>query len=212
MSDNAVRHKTDQESFWAGDFGNSYIERNDNATLLRSNIALFSKVLARTGTLASVIEFGPNIGLNLAAIHELMPSAALHGVEINELACHRLRQRPGIASVRNDSILSFTPERQHDLAMAKGLLIHINPDHLQAAYRALYESSKRYVFVCEYYNPVPVAIPYRGHEDRLFKRDFAGDMMDLYPDLKLVDYGFFYRRDPLFPQDDISWFLMEKRA
>lgn len=212
MSETTARHKTDQEHFWAGDFGNDYIERNDNKTLLRSNVALFSKVLSRTGKLASVIEFGPNIGLNLAAIHELMPETALHGVEINELACHRLRQRPGVVSVRNDSILSFVPDRKHDLAMAKGLLIHISPDHLPEAYRALYESSQRFVFVCEYYNPVPVAIPYRGHEDRLFKRDFAGDMMDLYPDLQLVDYGFFYRRDPLFPQDDISWFLMEKQS
>lgn len=212
MSEIAAHHKTDQEDFWAGDFGNAYIERNDGKTLLRSNIALFSKVLSRTGKIGSVIEFGPNIGLNLAAIHELMPDAALHGVEINELACHRLRQRPGVTSVRNDSILSFVPDRKHDLAMAKGLLIHINPDHLKVAYRALYESSQRFIFVCEYYNPVPVAIPYRGHENRLFKRDFAGDMMDLYPDLRLVDYGFFYRRDPLFPQDDISWFLMEKQG
>jgi spore coat polysaccharide biosynthesis protein SpsF len=27
----------------------------------------------------------------------------------------------------------------------------------------------------------------------------------------LVDYGFAYHRDPNFPQDDITWFLLEKR-
>lgn len=212
MNETALRHETDQEQFWAGEFGNAYIDRNDNKTILRSNIALFSKVLARTGSLGSVIEFGPNIGLNLAAIHEMMPSAALHGVEINELACHRLRQRPGIVSVEHGSILTYTATAQHDFAMAKGLLIHINPDHLQSAYQALYNASRRFVFVCEYYNPVPVAIPYRGHDDRLFKRDFAGDMMRHYPDLALVDYGFCYRADPLYPQDDLTWFLMEKRS
>jgi hypothetical protein len=37
-------------------------------------------------------------------------------------------------------------------------------------------------------------------------------MLDRYADLTLVDYGFYYRRDPIFPQDDISWFLMEKRG
>jgi spore coat polysaccharide biosynthesis protein SpsF len=57
-----------------------------------------------------------------------------------------------------------------------------------------------------------MVVSYRGHADRLFKRDFAGEMMDMYPDLFLVDYGFAYRRDPSFPQDDISWFLMEKRS
>jgi spore coat polysaccharide biosynthesis protein SpsF len=28
--------------------------------------------------------------------------------------------------------------------------------------------------------------------------------------LKLADYGFVYRRDIRFPQDDINWFLLEK--
>jgi spore coat polysaccharide biosynthesis protein SpsF len=55
-----------------------------------------------------------------------------------------------------------------------------------------------------------VALPYRGHDERLFKRDFAGEILDRFPDLRLVDYGFRYRRDPNFPQDDVTWFLMEK--
>jgi hypothetical protein len=54
------------------------------------------------------------------------------------------------------------------------------------------------------------SIPYRGHTDRLFKRDFAGEIMERHPSLKLIDYGFAYRNDPNFPQDDITWFLMEK--
>ena len=79
-------------------------------------------------------------------------------------------------------------------------------------YDKLVGSSGRYLLVAEYYNPAPVAIPYRGHTDRLFKRDFAGEIMDRHPQMKLVDYGFAYRRDPNFPQDDITWFLMEKRS
>jgi pseudaminic acid biosynthesis-associated methylase len=90
------------------------------------------------------------------------------------------------------------------------VLIHINPDRLRSVYETLHKASSRLILVCEYYNPTPVAIPYRGHADRLFKRDFAGEMLDAFPDLRLVDYGFAYRRDPAFPQDDITWFLMEK--
>ena len=56
----------------------------------------------------------------------------------------------------------------------------------------------------------PVAIAYRGDDDRLYKRDFAGEMLDKYNDLRLIDYGFSYRRDAAFPQDDITWFLLEK--
>jgi pseudaminic acid biosynthesis-associated methylase len=92
------------------------------------------------------------------------------------------------------------------------VLIHINPEMLALTYRKLHEASSRWILVCEYYNPSPMAIPYRGHADRLFKRDFAGEMLDMFPDLRLADYGFAYRRDPAFPQDDITWFLMEKKA
>ena len=71
-------------------------------------------------------------------------------------------------------------------------------------------SSKKYILICEYYNPSPTTISYRGHSDRLFKRDFAGEMLDKFSDLKLVDYGFSYHRDNSFPQDDITWFLLQK--
>ena len=91
------------------------------------------------------------------------------------------------------------------------MLIHIHPDHLTTVYDQLYNSSRKYILMAEYYNPSPVSVNYRGHEDRLFKRDFAGEIMDRYSDLKLIDYGFAYHRDPVWPQDDITWFLMEKK-
>jgi hypothetical protein len=52
-------------------------------------------------------------------------------------------------------------------------------------------------------------VPYRGNQERLFKRDFAGELMDRHG-LKLVNYGFAYHRDNYHPQDDITWFLLEK--
>jgi spore coat polysaccharide biosynthesis protein SpsF len=211
MTAASTRLGTEQEKFWAGDFGDSYIQRNESASILRSNIALFSKVLARTTDLQTLIEFGANIGNNLEAIHELTPSVKLNAVEINEQACTRLRQRKCVASVQQGSILTYKDDRTYDLSLSKGLLIHIHPDHLPLAYASLYNASHRYVLLCEYYNPTPVNVPYRGHEDRLFKRDFAGDMMTRYSDLRLLDYGFTYRNDPLFPQDDMTWFLMEKK-
>jgi spore coat polysaccharide biosynthesis protein SpsF len=90
------------------------------------------------------------------------------------------------------------------------VLIHINPDSLPGVYDRLYRSSKRYICVAEYYNPSPVQVLYRGFTEKLFKRDFAGEMLDRFPDLRLVDYAFAYHRDPNFGQDDITWFLLEK--
>jgi spore coat polysaccharide biosynthesis protein SpsF len=83
---------------------------------------------------------------------------------------------------------------------------------LSRAYEILYGASRRYICVVEYYNPSPVTIPYRGHGDRLFKRDFCGEMMDRFADLKLIAYGFAYHRDANFPQDDLTWFLLEKKG
>lgn len=43
-----MAHKTEQEEFWSGEFGDEYIKRNEGKELLASNIALFSEILKRT--------------------------------------------------------------------------------------------------------------------------------------------------------------------
>ena len=90
-------------------------------------------------------------------------------------------------------------------------MIHINPDRLGTAYDQLARGSRRYIVMSEYYNPAPTDVTYRGHSERLYKRDFAGEFLDAHPDFELRDYGFIYHRDPLFPVDDFTWFLMERR-
>jgi pseudaminic acid biosynthesis-associated methylase len=202
--------KTEQEAFWAGKFGTEYIQRNQGDTLLASNLNFFSEALRTARGLNSCIEFGANIGMNLKAIKLLHPSIDAHAIEINNDAAHELMKVIVPTNVHNTTILDFTPTRQWDLTLIKGVLIHINPDVLPQVYEKLVASTGRYLMVAEYYNPSPVSIPYRGHNDRLYKRDFAGEIMDRYPKMQLVDYGFAYRRDPNFPQDDITWFLMEK--
>ncbi|MEO7263751.1 MAG: pseudaminic acid biosynthesis-associated methylase [Ferruginibacter sp.] len=202
--------KTAQEAFWAGEFGADYIERNESQELLASNLNFFSTAMRRADKINSCIEFGANIGMNLKALKLLHPSLSLNAIEINDTAAAQLKQLIGEANVFNGSIFEYPVAKQFDLSLIKGVLIHINPDMLQNVYEKLYEASEKYILVCEYYNPSPMAIPYRGHNDRLFKRDFAGEMLEKYSDLKLIDYGFSYKRDPVFPQDDITWFLMEK--
>ena len=206
-----VAYQTDQEAFWAGEFGTQYIERNQGPALLASNLDFFVKALARAQGLRSAIEFGANIGMNLQALRLLHPAMDLHGIEINADAAARLAEVIPPSQVHRTSILDFEPARQHDLALIKGVLIHLNPAMLPQVYDKLVAATRRYLLVAEYYNPAPVAIPYRGHTDRLFKRDFAGEILERHPAMSLIDYGFAYRRDPNFPQDDITWFLMEKR-
>lgn len=205
-------YKTEQESFWAGSFGDEYSQRNNDEQLLISKTALFSKILQTTGELSSVIEFGSNIGLNLQSLAKLSPNLALSAIEINEFAKSQLEAWGGCDEIFHQSALDFKPSKTYDMSMILGVLIHINPDELHKMYDNLYQSSSRWILVSESYNPTPVMVKYRGNEGKYFKRDFAGEMMDKFPDLKLVDYGFVYHRDPQFPLDDTTWFLMEKAA
>ena len=200
---------TPQEEFWAGEFGSTYSDRNAGAGLVASNVALFARILGRTAGIGSVIEFGANTGLTLRAIRMLLPDVELAAVELNPDAHKVLATIPGI-DARLGSLLGFDAGRRFDLTFTQGVLIHVSPDRLEQAYDALFHHSRRYVCVAEYYNPTPMAIPYRSHDDRLFKRDFAGEMLERYSSLRLIDYGFVYRRDPVHPQDDITWFLMER--
>lgn len=204
-------YKTEQEAFWAGDFGNEYIQRNQDEWLLASNTSLFSTLFKRTRNVHSIIELGANIGMNLHAIRRLLPDAQLAAVEINEEAARELRKISDL-SVYNQSLLEFTPEKTYDFVFTKGVLIHIEPAMLQKTYTVMYETSNRYIALAEYYNPTPMEIPYREFREKMYKRDFAGELMDMYPDLELVDYGFVYRRDPVFMQGDLTWFLLEKRG
>lgn len=202
--------QTEQEEFWAGEFGDRYIDRNPSHKEMGARVALFAKIMARTAEVESAIEFGANIGNNLKVLHQLFPGMDLAAVEINEKAAAYLEDW-GKARVYHHSILDFTPDYPRDLAFVSGVLIHIHPDMLPRVYDLLHEAARRYVCLIEYYNPSPVEVPYRGHSGRLFKRDFAGDMLERFKDLRLLDYGFVYRRDPNFPLDDLTWFLMEKR-
>lgn len=201
---------THQEEFWAGDFGNQYIGRNESKELLASNLCFFSKALKQAGLVSSCIEFGANIGMNLKAIKLLYPGIDVKGIEINANAAKLLAELIGEENVYKGSIFNFDIKDKFELALIKGVLIHINPDKLDLVYEKLYSSTNKYIMVCEYYNPTPVTIAYRGHSDRLFKRDFAGELLDKYSDLRLIDYGFVYKRDISFPQDDVTWFLLSK--
>lgn len=204
-------YKTEQENFWKGTFGDDYVSRNTEETCLSGKIAFWSNILSKTSGVQTCIEYVSNIGLNLKAIKMLHPQMKLNAVEINDTAVEVMKNDPNLpVKIFHDSILDVEINDIYDLAFTMGVLIHINPNELKTVYEKLYTSSKKYMLIAEYYNPSPVEIPYRGNKERLFKRDFAGEFLDMFPDCKLEDYGFVYHRDNNFPLDDITWFLMKK--
>ena len=209
MSDQRTR--TAQEDFWAGEFGTAYAARNAGDQLLASRVRFLSQALRRAGPIRSCLELGANIGTNLRAMRLLYPDAALKAVEINPAAAQQLGAMIGPDNVNLTSIQDYTAAEQFDLVLLRGVLIHVAPETLAAVYDTIHRASARLILLAEYYNPTPVSVPYRGHADRLFKRDFAGELLDQHTDLALCDYGFVYHRDPAFPQDDVTWFLIEKK-
>lgn len=203
------RYSTQQEEFWAGSFGDEYLKRNNEELWSANNLSFFSRILGLTRNVCSILEFGANIGLNMIALQRLIPAAEMSAVEINDKAVEKLYSLDNI-NVYHQSMLDFLPDYQRDFVFTKTVLIHIDPKKILDAYDIIYKSSKKYICLAEYYNPQPVEVLYRGYSGKLFKRDFAGEMLDRFKNLSLIDYGFVYHRDPVFSQDDITWFLLEK--
>ena len=204
---------TDQEVFWRGDFGDEYTNRNYNDNILVSNINMLSDIMVKTKAVKSIFEVGCNAGLNLMALSYIDPTYKLTGLDINGGALSKLKQlyvqkEKDCPETVQGSFLDYEPVEQYDMVFTKGVLIHIAPEMLPAVYDKMVAMSSRYVMVAEYYNPTPVELNYRGHTGKLYKRDFAGEIMDRH-NLRLAGYGFVYHRD-LYPQDDLAWFLLEK--
>lgn len=203
------RELTDQEKFWQGQFGSEYTERNSDETQIADTLqTLAVEIKSVRRPINNVLELGANRGLNIIALKQLLPTAQFTAVEINHDAADILKQTD--ATVLTQSLLDFKAEKAYELVLIRGVLIHLNPSMLNLAYKVIADSSSRYVLISEYYNPVPVAIEYRGEKDRLFKRDFAGEFMAEHKAFKLRDYGFHYRNGTYYG-DDQSWFLMERQ-
>lgn len=199
----------DQEKWWEGNGGTGYTKRQ--TLTVESRAAMFRTALSEVAIseIKSVIEFGAGTGDNLRALLQIGVIAQLTGVEINEEAYADLCGIAGTA-IKGSILDSYQLAGPFDLVITRGLLIHIAPENLPRAYTVLHQAARKYLLICEYFSPSPRMIPYRGQDNMLWARDFAGEMMDSYPDLRLIDYGWVYHRDPIAPQDDVSWFLMEK--
>ncbi len=200
--------KAPQTQFWEGQFGDEYTARNRCNPDDRQGF--FARILDLTDSVSSICELGANRGHNLEAIGRINSSLELTGVEVNRVACSEMAGKNRINSVCS-TIQEFSSTEQFDLVFTCGVMIHLPPEDLKAVYEKMIGLSQRYVMVNEYFNPVPVEIEYRGHPERLFKRDFGGELLDASGGkLRLVDYGFLWQRvEPAW--DNTTWWLFEKK-
>jgi pseudaminic acid biosynthesis-associated methylase len=198
---------------WSGEFGDRYTERNAaSADAVLGRARVWGEVFRRmVGDMPkSALEVGPNVGLNLRGI-QAVADLELWGIEPNPAARKRLVEDKVIAA--DHVIEGFGHEipladGQVELAFTAGVLIHVDPSLLERTVREIHRVSSRYVFCAEYFSPKAETIQYRGETDLLFKNDFGSVYLDLFPDLRLVDYGFFWRRTTVM--DDATWWLFRK--
>jgi spore coat polysaccharide biosynthesis protein SpsF len=198
---------------WSGEFGDRYTERNAaSADAVRGRVRVWGEVFRRiVGDMPqSALEVGPNLGLNLRAIKTLSPME-LWGVEPNPAARARLVEDEVLPAERVIEGFGHAiplADRTVELAFTSGVLIHVDPSLLEQTLREIHRVSSKYIFCAEYFSPKAETIPYRGEDDLLFKNDFGSLYLDLFPDLVLVDYGFFWRRVTVM--DDCTWWLFRK--
>ena len=204
------KFKTPQEKFWAGNFGNKYLKRNNKIINLRSNENLFNLALKKTKKVNSCLELGAGSGKNLICLKKRYKKILLQAVEINSQSAKQVGKIINENNVFNKRIIEFKTNNNYDLVLIKGVLMHISPKELLKVYNLLFKLSKKYILICDYYNPSPISVVYRSFKNKLFKRDFAGEMLKKFKRLKLIDYGFVYKNDPKYPLDDVSWFLLKK--
>lgn len=200
-----------QQDFWARTYSDEYIAKN-NSFDAQLGIEAWSRMLAATEAVGSILECGCNIGRNISFLDELLPDASKSIIEISEPAFRFVSERYTLDQKYHGSIVEAEFERaSFDLVFTTGVLIHIHPDDLLANMRKMFEFSQRYVLIGEYFNRTPVMIKYQGEQDRLFKSDFGKTFVTNF-DVDVVDYGFLWGHEfDAAGFDDVTWWLFEKR-
>jgi spore coat polysaccharide biosynthesis protein SpsF len=205
-----LKYTTEQEAFWAETYAKSYIEKNRSFDA-QLGAQAWRLMLQKAEPPGSVLECGCNIGRNIGFLEQVVPDAHKSIIEISKPAFDFVTRQYALRQAFHGSILQSDFERgAFDLVFTIGVLIHIGPEQLLANMTRMFEYSRRYVLMGEYFNRTPVSLEYQGEKDKLFKRDFGKLFMEHHA-VKLVDYGFLWGH--LYDTagfDDITWWLFEK--
>ena len=205
--------KTDQLTFWNGDFGTGYIDRNSaTSDHLRARVQMWAQILKSMEGSApqSILEVGSNIGNNLRALKTLT-AAEMFALEPNNEA-RGILVGDGVVSEGHamEGFAADIPmaDGSVEMSFTSGVLIHISPDHLLHSMKEIHRVSSKYIVCIEYFSAKPEMIPYHGEDDRLFKRDFGSYYLDNFSDLTVVNYGFAWKK--MTGLDDLTWWLFRK--
>jgi pseudaminic acid biosynthesis-associated methylase len=206
--------ETAQLKQWTSKFGDEYTERcrsNDEGIVTKGRCLEGILTRCGIGKDGSVLEVGANVGMNLKALRRVGWRGDFYAVEPNTKAYGILVGDEEIALKQGFQADGFTlplGDRSVDLVFTCGVLIHVHPDHLVRFCSEMCRVSRTHILCMEYFSPEPEEKAYRGRSGLLFKRDFGAFYMDNWPHLRLVDYGFLWKRVSSF--DDVNWWVFKR--
>jgi len=202
----------EQVKFWKEEYTDEYITRNSEFDL-ELGIQGWKIITKKINEpVHNILECGSNIGRNINFLNYVYPDAEKSIIELAEKPFEIVTSRYKLKHAFNGSLInSDLPKAYFDLVFTNSVLIHIHPDEVLANMKKMYEYSKKYILISEYFNRTPTMIEYRGQVNKLFKSDFGKTFITNF-DVELVDYGFLWGH--IFDNagfDDITFWLFRKK-
>lgn len=191
---------------WKGEFGTAYTDRN--VVDWRQRLAGYRHMLEAL-PIKRALEVGCNRGHNLIALHELFgEDAEVVGVEPNPHAREIARASSSKIGVVNGNLLDLVfKDGYFDIVLSGGVLSHTALGNLPRALSELQRVSRRYILAIEYFADEETVIPYRGHDDLLWKRNFPAHFKAHIPDASIIRHGYW---GPGEAFDRSHWWVLEK--
>ena len=186
---------TEQIKEWTGKFGEEYTDRNTLNLVeldeLSHNKTGFSRTeqinefLSDLG-LNNILEVGSNVGNQLLLLQK-NGFKNLNGIEINWYAVEKAKERTKEINIIQGSAFDIPfKDAYFDLIFTSGVLIHISPQDINRVLDEIYRCSKKYIWGSEYFATEYAQVNYRGHDELLWKTNFAELYLDRFPNLQLV--------------------------
>lgn len=206
--------KKETLDFWKGEFGDEYTGRNATS---EHRLEVLGRLWGHLLKISrnefnwrpdSFLEVGANVGDNLRCIHDwCSPSTRLYAVEPNEKACAQI---PEYVDVIGRDIWNIEMEDNSvDLVFTSGVLIHIHPKELKAAYEEIYRVANKYIISIEYFSAEERGLAYRDKPDKLWLNDFGQLWLNDF-DIECRWCEFFW--EPHTGLNNVTVWLMEKNG
>jgi pseudaminic acid biosynthesis-associated methylase len=187
---------TKQMEKWSGDFGKEYTDRNafsleELDTLYKSKYGvtrtqLNQRFLEGMDRSIRVLEVGSNVGNQLLCLQS-MGFVNLYGIELQSYAVELSKARTKRINIIEGSAFDIPyKDGYFDLVFTSGVLIHINPSDIVWALREILRCTREYIWGFEYYADEHIEIIYRGHQELLWKADYAKLYLQQFEDLKIA--------------------------